>query len=384
MQAVSSQLGPNRQQPEHPRHKGLEQATNEPPFTMPPHAAAIGVEQAALGGLPAHGGQVQAVMRLFPQAPKPYYDLSTGISPFAYPCTLPPAQALHHLPEQHEEDRLLTVAAQAYGVADPALVVAGAGSQSLIAILPFVIPAQRVCILGPTYSGHEQAWRLRGIPVECVTQPQALVLAAHQPGTVCIVCNPNNPDGRIMPAQWLLSVATTCANNSGFLIVDEAFADFENQSVAGSLPHPALGVLRSFGKTYGLPGIRLGFLLAAPPLAAQVRATLGSWPVGTLALHVGAQALADSAWRSHAAQQAKQAHTRLVNSLHAAGLKTQGQCSLFTLVRHAKATKLWQHLCQNGLVTRVFSHTPDALRIGLPASAEAWVRLETSLATFDV
>lgn len=319
-------------------------------------------------------------MQHFAHAPTPYYDLSTGISPFAYPCHLPPAHSLHRLPEQHEEEHLLRVAAQAYGVASPDMVVAGAGSQSLIALLPFVLPAQRVCILGPTYSGHEQAWRLRGVPVQCVTSPHALAQAARQPGTVCVVCNPNNPTGCILPATWVLDVAQACAQTGGFLIVDEAFADFENQSVAPFLPHPTLCVLRSFGKTYGLPGVRLGFLLAAPPLAAQVRAVLGSWPVGTVALAVGAQALADNAWRAQAAQQARQAHARLVASLQACGLNPQGQCCLFTLVVSVQAVPLWQYFCRHGLVTRLFEHTPTAIRIGLPSNKAAWARLESALA----
>lgn len=329
--------------------------------------------------LPAHGGQVQVVMQYFPQAPQPVYDLSTGISPFVYPGRMPDLTCLTRLPEEHEEATLRRLAAEAYGVANASMVAAGAGSQNLIALLPTLLQAEQVCILGPTYSGHEQAWRLHTKCVTRVLTPEALAIAATQPRTVCVLCNPNNPDGRLLPADWVRHLADRCAEHGNSLVVDEAFADFEGQSVASALPHPALIVLRSFGKTYGLPGVRLGFLLAAPELVERVRAVMGSWPVSTVALALGQQALADTAWQSMAAQQAAQAHERLVSLLGQAGLVCQGQCRLFTLVVHPNAAQLWQHLCEHGVVTRIFAHQPDHLRIGLPAEEGAWHRLSWAL-----
>lgn len=318
-------------------------------------------------------------MAHFPQAPRPYYDLSTGISPYAYPLRMPDPAVLGRLPEEDEEADLQAAAAFAYGLSNPDMVVAGAGSQSLIALLPRLLPAQRVCLLGPTYSGHAQAWRLQGVPVQQVTDPAALEQAATQPGTVCVVCNPNNPDGRLLTASWLHTLANTCAAHGTVLIVDEAFADFEQQSVAPLLPHPALVVLRSFGKTYGLPGVRLGFLLASPETAAQARALLGSWPVGSLGLAAGRQALRDTAWLRTARMQARAAHTRLTNLLDAAALRHTGQVCLFTLVLHPDAPSLWRHFCTYGLVTRIFADQPGRLRLGLPATDAAWLRLETAL-----
>ena len=160
--------------------------------------------------IPAHGGQVQKVMQMFADAPQPYVDLSTGISPFAYPAKLPDLSALHTLPEEAEEAALQHAAATAYGVSDARMVVAGGGSQSLIALLPRVLKVERACILGPTYSGHVQAWKQNGISVSEVSDFADLQLAAQQKNTVCIVCNPNNPDGRLIQASHLLDLANTC------------------------------------------------------------------------------------------------------------------------------------------------------------------------------
>nr|WP_249212407.1 threonine-phosphate decarboxylase CobD [Acetobacter persici] len=328
---------------------------------------------------PSHGGQMRAVMAHFPQAPRPAYDLSTGISPYTYPLRLPDVSVLARLPEEDEEADLQAAAAAAYGLDSPAMVVAGAGSQSLIALLPRLLPAQRVCLLGPTYSGHAQTWHMQGVPVQEVTDPSDLPHAARHPGTVCVVCNPNNPDGRLLSADWLHTLADQCAAHGNILIVDEAFADFEQESVAPLLPHPALLVLRSFGKTYGLPGVRLGFLLASPERAAQARAFLGAWPVGSLGLAAGRQALRDTAWLHAARAQARAAHGRLTRLLDAAGLAHTGQASLFTLVLHPTAPALWRHFCTYGLVTRIFADQPGRLRIGLPPSEAAWSRLENAV-----
>ncbi|WP_371277362.1 threonine-phosphate decarboxylase CobD [Acetobacter orleanensis] len=346
------------------------------PVTLPVLPSNLPLERVPL---PSHGGQVRAVMVHFPTAPQPYYDLSTGISPYPYPLRMPEVSVLARLPEEEEEADLQAAAAFAYGLTHPDMVVAGAGSQSLIALLPRLLPAQRVCLLGPTYSGHAQAWYLQGVPVQQVTDPSALEHAAEQPGTVCVVCNPNNPDGRLIASEWMHRLADRCAEHGSFLVVDEAFADFEQESIAPLLPHPALGVLRSFGKTYGLPGVRLGFLLANPERAAQARALLGSWSVGSLALAAGRQALRDTAWLHTARAQARAAHTRLTTLLDAAGLPHTGQVSLFTLVLHQLAPALWQHFCTYGLVTRIFAEQPGRLRVGLPASEAAWARLETAL-----
>ncbi len=82
-------------------------------------------------------------------------------------------------------------------------------------------------------------------------------------------------------------------------MVDEAFADFEGGvSLVPFLPHPAIVVLRSFGKAYGLAGLRLGFALAEEKTAELIRTALGPWAVSGLAVEIGRRALLDAAWAS--------------------------------------------------------------------------------------
>jgi cobalamin biosynthetic protein CobC len=115
----------------------------------------------------------------------------------------------------------------------------------------------------------------------------------------------------------LLALADRLASRpGGLLLVDEAFADLEDDdlSVADALPHPALIVLRSFGKTYGLAGLRLGFALASPARATAIRVALGPWAVSGPAIAVGREALADRAWLTRAQTRLTEAASALVPS----------------------------------------------------------------------
>ncbi|MBO1325707.1 threonine-phosphate decarboxylase CobD [Acetobacter sp. TBRC 12305] len=327
----------------------------------------------------AHGGQVRAIMRLFPHAPRPFIDLSTGINPQAYPLEMPSLGALTRLPEADEEDDLRVAAAAAYNAAHPDMIASGPGSQSLISLLPRIVSASCACILGPTYSGHATAWRQAGADVWNTPDLQDLLRRARVPGTVCIVCNPNNPDGRMIPHSVLRELAERCASHGNHLIVDEAYADFDGQSLIPALPHPGLIVLRSFGKTYGLPGVRLGFLVASPALVARTRNLLGAWPVSTVALAAGRQALLDTRWLEQARLAACRAKNRLNGLLAASGLYHEGQARLFTLLRTEGAQELWAHLCRHGIITRRFEALPDALRLGLPGDEHGWARLAQAL-----
>ena len=332
-----------------------------------------------LPAFPTHGGQVRTIMRHFPDAPRPFIDLSTGINPNAYPFTMPSFHALTRLPEADEEKDLRVAAARAYGAVDPDMVVTGPGSQSLISLLPRILPASQACIWGPTYSGHDTAWKLSEKTVEQVFDGENLWQKAALPGTVCILCNPNNPDGRIAPPAPLKALADRCASYGNHLIIDEAFADFDCESLIPALPNPGLIVLRSFGKTYGLPGIRLGFLLTSPGMAERARNLVGAWPVSSIAITAGREALLDTGWLEQARMTALRAKSRLTALLDRAGLRHTGQASLFILVQTHHAVALWNHLCEHGIVSRIFPERPDTLRLGLPGDEQAWTRLEAAL-----
>ena len=224
-----------------------------------------------------HGGDINSARLAFPGAPEPWLDLSTGINPVPYPVGALDPGLWTRLPAPAEIAALEQAAAARYG-APAAHVVAAPGAQALIQWLPRLFPAPAVAIPGPTYGGHATAWRAAG----------ARVVDRVQPGAPAVIVNPNNPDGRRYSPAELRGMAA----QASLLVVDEAFADFD----AASAAPPEAVVLRSFGKAYGLAGVRLGFAIARPEIAATIRAALGAWAVSGPAVEIGRRALADAAW----------------------------------------------------------------------------------------
>ena len=333
-----------------------------------------------------------------------------------YPVPPLPAAAFTRLPEPEELYALQCAAARAYGVADPAMVVAAPGTQVLISLLPRLVPCPAATILGPTYAEHAAAWRNAGSHVTLLPLPSgegrgegvfaaergasgstapglfgAGDCAARPPhpgplpegegeGPALVLCNPNNPDGCRISAPSLVVLAERQAARNGLLIVDEAFADFEAaDSLAPYLPLPGVIVLRSFGKAYGLAGLRLGFALASPDRAALIRTALGPWAVSGPALRIGAAALQDTTWRDAAAARLRGDAAVLDRLLTQAGLQVIGGTVLFRLAKATDAAGWAARLGRAGILVRSFADAPARLRFGIPGDPAAWDRLATAL-----
>ncbi|PVE20332.1 threonine-phosphate decarboxylase [Microvirga sp. KLBC 81] len=324
-----------------------------------------------------HGGNLEEARRLFPDAPEPWVDLSTGINPIAYPMPALPASSFERLPTPDAHADLEAAAAESYEATDAAGVVAAPGTQILISLLPHLRPRSKVSVLGPTYAEHAHAWRRAGHEVVDIVSPDD----DHETDVLVIV-NPNNPDGRVLQRRMLIDLASRLHRRGGWLVVDEAFADFDSgETMVSSLPNGTI-VLRSFGKTYGLAGIRLGFAVAQPDIAGLVRAALGPWAVAGPAIEVGRKALRDRQWRVAAAEARANDAAHLDRLLQQAIGTTSMGTTLYRLIENPAAANLFTHLGRRGIWTRPFKDNPNRLRFGLPGSDEAWARLETALAEF--
>lgn len=146
--------------------------------------------------LPLHGGDLAAAEFRWGRPAEGWLDLSTGINPWPYPVPEIPPASRCRLPDAAAHAALLSAAAIRWKVAEPARIVAGAGSQALIQALPRITPAGRVAILGPTYGEHARAWKAAGHEV---TEIAAIEDGAD--AAILIVVNPNNPDGTIHPPR---------------------------------------------------------------------------------------------------------------------------------------------------------------------------------------
>jgi cobalamin biosynthetic protein CobC len=167
------------------------------------------------------------------------------------------------------------------------------------------------------------------------------------------------------------------------LIVDEAFADVAPEvsvaAGAGAASGAKLIVLRSFGKFFGLAGLRLGFIVAAPPLAATIRGLIGEWPISSDALAAGLAAYANVRWMERERAILQKSAQRLDHLLKRSGFELAGGTSLFRLARAADARERFTRLLAAGILVRPFDFAPDLLRFGMPSGREQWRRLSAAL-----
>ncbi|ACK52181.1 L-threonine-O-3-phosphate decarboxylase [Methylocella silvestris BL2] len=325
---------------------------------------------------PAHGGDLSTARQIFPAAPEPWLDLSTGVNPHCYPFRAPPSESFTRLPDPRALAGLEGAAAAAYGVEEAASVVAAPGTQAIINWLPHLLPAQRVGLLGFTYFEHARAWGRVGAQTSVVEDIDAL-----EKFDVAIIVNPNNPDGRLVSINRLRDLADRFYRSGRLLIVDEAFGDFQgpSASLAPHLPPSGAVVLRSFGKAFGLPGVRLGFAVAAPEFAAKLRAALGCWPVSGAAVAIGTQALGDASWLGETRRTLEVDAEKLDAILIEAGLTLAGGTALFRLAEAGDAQYCFSRLGEAGILTRRFAERPHWLRFAIPGSEADRARLRSAL-----
>lgn len=324
-----------------------------------------------------HGGDLDSARARWPHAPEPWIDLSTGINPIPYPLPDVPPMGWSRLPLASEELALRAAAAHRYGAGDPGMIVSAPGTQALIQILPRLVDRSDVAVLAPTYAEHAVAWCREGHDVREVPD-----LSSIGGARVVVLVNPNNPTGRLIPRPLLHALARELDSRGGLLVVDEAFADVlpAEASLVADIPNATI-VLRSFGKMYGLAGLRLGFAISQPLMAVRLRDYLGPWAVSGPALHIGTVALADDQWLEAAVRRLQEDQRRLDALLLACGCALIGGTLLFRLFEHRAAAELAATLGQHGIHVRQFHGHPTWLRFGLPADEHAWRRLEGALRT---
>ena len=132
-----------------------------------------------------------------------------------------------------------------------------------------------------------------------------------------------------------------------------------------------------------MAGVRLGFAVSSPDIAADLDARLGPWAISGPALHIATEALAGRTWQDAMRLRLKNEAARMDALLQEAGLPIAGGTTLFRLVRDNRAARLFEHLGQHGILVRIFEERPDDARFGLPGNEEEWQRLEKALSTFN-
>ena len=309
-----------------------------------------------------HGGNLDLAIERHGGSATAWLDLSTGINRSPYPMSRASPHAWRDLPTAAEMAMLCKAATAAYGATGG--VVALCGAQAAIQSIPLLRKPGLARIVGPTYNEHEASLLASGWEVEMVGELEALDGA-----DLAIVVNPNNPDGR----HWNPDRLLARLERVGVLVIDESFADATPEiSLAGFTGAKGLIVLRSFGKFYGLAGLRLGFALASESDAAALRRLAGPWPVCGPAIEAGIAALGDGEWTRATRVRLLRDRERLDEFARAEGWKLVGGTALFRTYATHGALPAQTRLAESRVWTRIFPWSASWIRLGLPGNEDEW------------
>lgn len=307
-----------------------------------------------------HGGGLDAAAQAYGGPRDRWMDLSTGINPHPYPFTPVKDGAWTALPDSSAQSALIDAARTFWQVPEQAAILPVPGASAAITQIPRLVPKSRVWIPAPTYNEHAAAFDMAGW-----TNVKNPATAAAQ-----VLVHPNNPTGYIWQAADLAAP---------FRIIDESFCDVcPDNSLMSQAATPGTLVLKSFGKFWGLAGLRLGFVIGDAALVADLAEMLGPWPVSGIALQIGTQALQDVSWTDNIRKRLFEEATRLDDLMKGRGAALHGGTTLFRLYRVDNAAAWQNRLARHQIWSRVFPYDATWLRLGLPPS-DGWDRLEAAV-----
>jgi cobalamin biosynthesis protein CobC len=321
-------------------------------------------------------GRVDVARLLFPEAPEPWVDLSTAISPWGYPAPAVCADDMRRLPDAAALQALEDAARRAYRAPPAAEVVAVPGVDAGLSVLPWLFRSpKRVAVLAAGHAGHKAAWEAAEHSVSDIASLERAGGAA-----ILVAVNPSQIDGRFAPHADLAASISPLKRRDGLLIVDESFADADaSQSLLPSVARLDYSlVLRSLGPFYGAAGVGLGFAITSHPIAGRIRSALGPSPISAQALALGQAALKDDEWAASQRGRLAQAAAELDAALAAAGLGVTGSGSTFRLVACDDPARLFDHLARQGVLARPVKGL-RALRLGLPKDDSELSRFSEAL-----
>lgn len=284
------------------------------------------------------------------------------------------------------ETRALRTALAAYTGHPIEAIICGVGSDELIDLLMRAVLQRGATLLDatPTFGMYAFDAQLHGARVVEVPRDDAFDIAAETLATAALASGakllflaaPNNPTGNPLARETVLRLLALPL----LLVVDEAYFEFAGETVADLVPaYPNLVVLRTFSKWAGLAGMRVGYGLFHPDLAAQLWKIKQPYNVSVAAETMAIAALEDSAYRDQCIAAILAERTRLAVALAALPVQqVYPSAANFVLVRLAdlaQASAVRDGLLARGILIRYFSkpRLDDCIRIsiGTPAQNDA-------------
>jgi threonine-phosphate decarboxylase len=311
-----------------------------------------------------HGGDVDAIGKMYGLRPEEILDFSANINPAS-----PPPRVLSRLAEaltdirsfaQYPEPdcRSLRIDFAEYAGVKPSNVVVANGTAALIDIALRTVKPKRCLLPVPAFSEYRRAIKAAGCEYirfaldpekQFSLEPNAFMAAMREKRCdFCILTNPHNPTGSVIPPASLLRLLEEAGEQQITVLLDEAFIDY---AIDASLTKeaaclPNVVVLRSVTKFYALAGMRAGFAIANAELVESLWLQVPAWPVTTLAAIAARESLADVPYAEQTRSSCIDERKFLSEALAKLGIKVWPSVTNFLLLKPPAGSPPVSLLCE--------------------------------------
>ncbi len=349
---------------------------------------------------PVHGGLNTAELRALGLRPADVLDFSASINPLgASPAAADAILGVDIAAYPDTGCTELSEALAAHHAVPPSHILVGSGSTELIylAARAYLTPDASAVAFTPTFGEYEAACALEGAHIISIAASEAAnfqwdidaaartVHKSIRPPSsarLAFLCNPNNPTGHYLPLDDVRRIATTLSADGrdtrseppdSLLVLDEAYLPFVENAWDSRelLDLDNVALLRSMTKDYGLTALRLGYLIALPPVIERLRRYQPSWSVNGLAQAAGIAALTDETHVARGRAAVRTAKRYLTQRLDALGLPYTPPAANFVLVKVGDAATL-----RTALLTRHHIAVRDCASFGLPTHIRIGIRTQ--------
>lgn len=324
---------------------------------------------------PAHGSNPHYLYQFLQQEmPEHVIDFSVNVNPFGTPDTIEKKwgtwfSAIEDYPDPLG-DRLTTLLSKEEGISKQSILL-GNGGAEIIQLLANLFRGQRVLLIQPTFSEYEsmcQAYDCK-ISYLILEEPEweiPLEELIHQvkENDVVFLCHPNNPTGITYSEDLLVEIIKACEESGCYLVVDEAFYDFliHPRTLASYVKeYEHLIVIRSMTKMYAIAGLRLGYMVASPPVIDKVKRFQPHWSVNALALLAGEESILAKDYAAKTRSYFVKERERILPLLREAGyLLSDSEVNYYVLrdPQLGEQLSLFMYLLERGFVPRHTANYP--------------------------
>lgn len=294
---------------------------------------------------PEHGGDVWNACREWGIALESILDFSASINPLGpSPQALKALQAqlplVRHYPEPGAGSLKKELAD--WLSVDIRQLVLGNGGSELIYLVARMFYKGRVLLAAPCFTEYGKGLLSANIhhflldAREAFRLPVESFCSCIEPDDLIFIGHPNNPTGNLLAKEDLIEIIEQAARKDATVVIDEAFLDFTGDCSASLrdrvLVNPNLLIVSSLTKFFAMPGLRLGYAVAAPPTAAAMERLLPPWRVNSLALAAARASLSDRNYIEATLATVKKEREFMEQQLHHLGLTVYPACGNFLLL----------------------------------------------------